>query len=127
MGDLERKILLRAVDLNWMDHIDAMEELRRGIGLRAYGQHNPIDEYRNDGTDMFNAMVSAIQNDTTKMMLTVNIRVGEEVKREQVAKITGDNAEGGAADNKPKGYSKNGLCPCGSGKKYKRCCGRNEK
>ena len=127
MGDLERKILLRAVDLNWMDHIDAMDELRRGIGLRAYGQHNPIDEYRNDGTDMFNAMVSAIQNDTTKMMLTVNIRVGEEVKREQVAKITGDNAEGGAADNKPKGYSKNGLCPCGSGKKYKRCCGRNEK
>ena len=127
MGDLERKILLRAVDLNWMDHIDAMEELRRGIGLRAYGQHNPIDEYRNDGTDMFNAMVSAIQNDTTKMMLTVNIRVGEEVKREQVAKITGDNAESGAADNKPKGYSKNGLCPCGSGKKYKRCCGRNEK
>ena len=127
MGDLERKILLRAVDLNWMDHIDAMEELRRGIGLRAYGQHNPIDEYRNDGTDMFNAMVSAIQNDTTKMMLTVNIRVGEEVKREQVAEITGDNAESGAADNKPKGYSKNGLCPCGSGKKYKRCCGRNEK
>ncbi len=121
MRDLERKILLRAVDLNWMDHIDAMDELRRGIGLRAYGQHNPIDEYRNDGADMFDEMIATIQNDTAKMMLTVNIRVGEEVKREQVAKITGDNAEGSTADAKPKGYSKNGLCPCGSGKKYKRC------
>ncbi len=126
IGDIERKILLRAVDINWMNHIDAMDELRRGIGLRAYGQHNPVDEYRNDGADMFDEMILAIQNDTAKMVLTVNIRIGEEVKREQVAQITGDNSEGGTATGKPKGYSKNGLCPCGSGKKYKHCCGKNE-
>ncbi len=127
MGDIERKVLLRAVDVNWMGHIDAMDELRRGIGLRAYGQHNPVDEYRNDGADMFEAMVAAIQDDTAKMLLTVRIRVGEQVKREQVAKITGDNTEGGTETAKPKGYSKNGLCPCGSGLKYKRCCGKNAK
>ncbi len=127
MGDIERKVLLRAVDVNWMGHIDAMDELRRGIGLRAYGQHNPVDEYRNDGGDMFEAMVAAIQDDTAKMLLTVRIRVGEQVKREQVAKITGDSAEGGTETAKPKGYSKNGLCPCGSGLKYKRCCGKNQK
>ncbi len=126
MDDIERKILLRAVDVNWMDHIDAMDELRRGIGLRAYGQHNPVDEYRNDGGDMFEAMVAAIQDDTTKMLLTVKIRVGEKVEREQVAKITGDSSEGGTETGKPKGYSKNGLCPCGSGLKYKRCCGKNK-
>ena len=128
MSDIERKILLRTVDINWMAHIDAMDELRRGIGLRAYAQHNPVDEYRNAGADMFEEMIDTIQHDTAKMLLTVHIRVGEEVKREQVAKITGEAAGGtGAADNKPKGYSKNGLCPCGSGKKYKRCCGKNEK
>ena len=126
IGDIERKVLLRAVDLNWMNHIDAMEELRRGIGLRAYGHHNPVDEYRNDGADMFEEMIETIQNDTAKTVLTVNIRIGEEVKREQVAKITGENAGGDPDSAKPKGYSKNGLCPCGSGKKYKRCCGKNE-
>ena len=126
IGDVQSKILLRAVDINWMNHIDAMDELRKGIGLRAYGQHNPVDEYRNDGADMFEEMITAIQNDTAKMVLTVNIRIGEEVKREQVAKITGDNSEGSTETGKPKGYSKNGLCPCGSGKKYKRCCGKNE-
>ena len=128
MGDVERKVLLRTVDINWMDHIDAMDELRRGIGLRAYAQHNPVDEYRNAGSEMFDALIETIQNETAKLLLTVRIRTGEEVKREQVAKITGEAAGGtGAADNKPKGYSKNGLCPCGSGKKYKRCCGRNAK
>ncbi len=124
---LERKALLRAVDVNWMDHIDAMDELRRGIGLRAYGQHNPVQEYRNDGGEMFDAMIAAIQDDTTKMLLTAQIRIGEQIKREQVAKITGDNAEGGTETGKPKGFSKNGPCPCGSGLKYKRCCGKNEK
>ena len=126
IGDIERKVLLRAVDLNWMNHIDAMDELRRGIGLRAYGHHNPVDEYRNDGADMFEEMIETIQNDTARTVLTVNIRIGEEVKREQVAKITGENAGGDPDSAKPKGYSKNGLCPCGSGKKYKRCCGKNE-
>lgn len=126
MGDIERKILLRAVDVNWMGHIDAMDELRRGIGLRAYGQHNPVDEYRNDGGDMFEAMVAAIQDDTTKMLLSVRVRVGEQIKREQVAVITGNSTDGGSESGKPKGYSKNGLCPCGSGLKYKRCCGKNK-
>ena len=126
MGDIERKILLRSVDINWMDHIDAMDELRRGIGLRAYGQHNPVDEYRNDGADMFEKMIETIQQETAKMVLTVNIRIGTPVEREQVAKVTSEGTSG-SESGKPKGYSKNGLCPCGSGKKYKRCCGRNEK
>ncbi len=126
MNDVKRKVLLRAVDVNWMAHIDAMDELRRGIGLRAYGQHNPVEEYRNDGADMFEEMIATIQNDTTKALLTVQIRTGEQIKREQVAKITGDSSEGGTATAAPKGYSKNGLCPCGSGLKYKRCCGKNK-
>lgn len=126
--DIERKALLRAVDVNWIGHIDAMDELRRGIGLRAYGQHNPVQEYRNDGADMFDAMITAIQDDTTRMLLTVRIREGEQIKREQVARITGENnTEGGTETAKPKGFSKNGPCPCGSGLKYKRCCGKNEK
>ncbi len=125
--DIERKALLRAVDVNWMGHIDAMDELRRGIGLRAYGQHNPVDEYRNDGADMFEQMIATIQDDMTRMLLTVQIREGEQIKREQVAKITGENSGGAGQNGKPKGFSKNGPCPCGSGLKYKRCCGKNEK
>jgi len=128
VDDVERKVLLQSVDTNWMDHIDAMDELRRGIGLRAYGQHNPVDEYRHDGDDMFNEMVANIHRDTTKMLLIFEIRTGEQIERKQVAKITGEGAanEGGTAKAAPKGYSLNGPCPCGSGLKYKRCCGKNK-
>ncbi len=123
MREIERVMLLRSVDSNWMDHIDAMDQLRQGIGLRAYGQHDPVVEYRNDSYDMFEAMTNAIREQTAKLVLTVRVRRDEEVKREKVAEET-------SAGDKPltvrgKGaVSKNALCPCGSGKKYKRCCGK---
>ena len=129
MNDVERNILLRTVDRNWMEHIDAMEELKRGIHLRGYGQHDPVNEYRNDGGDMFDAMISAIQEETAKAILCVKIKTGDEIKREQVSKaekFTNGQSDKGTVSAKPKGPSKNGLCPCGSGKKYKRCCGKNE-
>jgi len=125
MREMERVMLLRSVDTNWMDHIDAMDQLRQGIGLRAYGQHDPVVEYRNDSYDMFEAMTNTIREQTSKLVLSVRIRKNEEVKREKVAEETS------AGDNKPltvrgKGVvSKNALCPCGSGKKYKRCCGKD--
>ncbi|MCQ2450676.1 MAG: preprotein translocase subunit SecA [Clostridia bacterium] len=125
MRQIERAMLLRSVDTNWMDHIDNMDDLRQGIGLRAYGQHDPIVAYRNESYDMFSAMTDAIREQTAKLVLTVQVRRDEEVKREQVAKETG------TGDNKPltvrgKGVvSKNAPCPCGSGKKYKRCCGKD--
>ncbi|MGI6279072.1 MAG: preprotein translocase subunit SecA [Acutalibacteraceae bacterium] len=125
MRELERVVLLRSVDTNWMDHIDAMDQLRQGIGLRAYGQHDPVVAYRNESYDMFEAMTDAIREQTAKLVLTLKVRQNEEVKREKVAEETG------TGDNKPqtvrgKGVvSKNALCPCGSGKKYKRCCGKD--
>ena len=125
MREMERVMLLRSVDTNWMDHIDAMDQLRQGIGLRAYGQHDPVVEYRNDSYDMFEAMTNAIREQTSKLVLSVRIKKNEEVKREKVAEETN------TGDNKPltvrgKGVvSKNALCPCGSGKKYKRCCGKD--
>lgn len=126
MREIERVVLLRSVDTNWMDHIDAMDQLRQGIGLRGYGQHNPVVEYRNESYDMFSAMTDAIREQTAKLALTVRVRKNEDVKREKVAEETG------TGDDKPrtvrgKGIvSKNALCPCGSGKKYKRCCGKDE-
>ncbi|MDO4607634.1 MAG: preprotein translocase subunit SecA [Clostridia bacterium] len=126
MREIERVVLLRSVDSNWMDHIDAMDQLRQGIGLRGYGQHNPVVEYRNESYDMFSAMTDAIREQTAKLALSVRVRKNEEVKREKVAEETG------TGDNKPltvrgKGVvSKNAPCPCGSGKKYKRCCGKDE-
>ena len=124
MREIERVMLLRSVDTNWMDHIDAMDQLRQGIGLRAYGQHDPVVEYRNDSYDMFEAMTDAIREQTSKLVLTVRVRRDEDVKREKVA-------EENSTDGTPKTVrgngvvSKNALCPCGSGKKYKRCCGKD--
>jgi preprotein translocase subunit SecA len=123
MREIERVMLLRSVDTNWMDHIDAMDQLRQGIGLRAYGQHDPVIEYRNDSYDMFEAMTDTIREQTAKLVLSVRIRKDEEVKREKVANETG---EGKPQTVKGKGaVGKNALCPCGSGKKYKRCCGKD--
>ena len=124
MREIERVMLLRSVDTNWMDHIDAMDQLRQGIGLRAYGQHDPVVEYRNDSYDMFEAMTNTIREQTSKLVLSVRVRRNEEVKREKVAEetSTGDKPQ----TVKGKGVvSKNALCPCGSGKKYKRCCGKD--
>ena len=125
MREVERVMLLRSVDTHWMEHIDAMDELRQGIGLRAYGQHDPVVEYRNEGYDMFNAMTESIREDTTKMVLSVRIRrKDEEIKREKVA----EEETGGPKNTTVRGkgvVSKNAPCPCGSGLKYKRCCGKD--
>ncbi|NLB36245.1 MAG: preprotein translocase subunit SecA [Clostridiales bacterium] len=131
MRELERMILLRNVDSKWMDHIDNMEELKRGMGLRAYGQQNPVVAYRMESYDMFDEMTNSIREDTVRMMLTVRIKTPEEVRREQKVKITSQSAGGGASDGSEKGRTvrkgqktgPNEPCPCGSGKKYKNCCG----
>ena len=124
--DLERMILLKNVDLHWMDHIDAMDELRRGIYLRSYGQRDPVVEYRVEGSDMYDAMVQAIREDTVKMLLTVRVRVEAPVEREQVAKPAEPVPNGTArpVQRKAGKVGRNDPCPCGSGKKYKHCCGR---
>jgi preprotein translocase subunit SecA len=131
MRELERVILLRNVDAKWMDHIDAMHELRNGIGLRAYGQHDPVVEYKREGFDMFDAMVDAIREDTVRMIFLARVRTQEEPKREAVAKETGaSGADDGSVKKQPKRVVKkvgrNDPCPCGSGLKYKKCCGKNE-
>ena len=125
--EIERYVLLRAVDTNWMDHIDAMDELRRGIGLRAYGQHNPVVAYRNESYDMFNAMSETIKEETAKSVLAAELRENTEIKREKVAEETGTGDDGTVSKTvRGKGVvGKNALCPCGSGKKYKRCCGKD--
>ena len=122
-------MLLRNVDTKWMDHIDAMDELKRGISLQAYAQRDPVVEYRMVGSDMFDEMVQSIKEDTVKMMLTVRVS-REAPRREQVAQPM--TASGGSSDGtlkkEPvkvgKKVGRNDPCPCGSGKKYKHCCGR---
>ena len=127
MRELERVVLLKNVDTKWMDHIDAMTELRNGIGLRAYGQHDPVIEYKREGFDMFDAMIDAIREDTVRMIFLAQVRTREEPKREQVAKETAAaGANDGSVKAEPKRVGKkigpNDPCPCGSGKKYKKCC-----
>ena len=125
MREIERVMLLRSVDTNWMDHIDNMDQLRQGIGLRAYGQHDPVVAYRNESYDMFSAMTDAIREQTAKLVMTVQIRRNEEVRREKVAEETSTGEK--PLTVRGKGIvGKNALCPCGSGKKYKRCCGKDE-
>ncbi len=131
MREIERVVLLKNVDRYWMDHIDNMDELKKGIHLRSYGQHDPVVEYRVEGFDMFDEMVAAIREDTVRMLLTVQIRSDQEVKREQVAKPTiafhGDSDR--SVKKEPvrvKKIGRNDPCPCGSGKKYKKCCGATE-
>ena len=135
MREVERVVLLRNVDQEWMDHIDAMEQLQDGIRLRAYAQQDPVVEYRLEGFDMFDSMIAAIRENTAKMMLTVRLRKKEEApQREQVAKETGTSSAAAAGDGtvqkqpvkKQKKPGRNDPCPCGSGLKYKKCCGRNE-
>ena len=127
--ELERVVLLKNVDSEWMDHIDAMEELQKGIRLRAYGQHDPVVEYRLEGFDMFDAMIGTIRENTARMMLTVQLRTAEEPKREQVATPTTTSADGTDANRtirKGKKPGRNDPCPCGSGLKYKKCHGKDE-
>lgn len=131
MKELERKILLQNVDRNWMDHIDAMDELKRGIYLRSYGQQNPVVAFRMESFDMFDAMTDAIREGTVTGMLTVVIRTEADTKREQQGKITStsgatDGSEKKQPVRKTKKPGRNDPCPCGSGKKYKHCCGKDE-
>ena len=132
MRELERVILLRVVDEKWMDHIDAMDELRQGIGLQAYGQRDPVVEYRIEGFDMFDQMVDAIREDTVRLLFTVQVRREDDPpQRQQVAQPTqASHGDEGDEKKKPmrvkKKPGRNDPCPCGSGKKYKKCCGANE-
>ncbi len=124
--ELERVILLKVIDRKWMDHIDDMDQLRQGIGLQAYGQRDPLVEYKMSGYDMFDGMIANIQEDTVRLLF--HVRIEQKVEREQVAKVTGTNRD----ESVPKGPKRrenakvypNDPCPCGSGKKYKQCCGR---
>ena len=122
--EVERMLLLKNVDTKWMDHIDAMEELRRGIYLRGYGQRDPVVEYRMEGSEMYDAMVASIREDTVRQLLTVQLRT-EQPKREQVA-VPQEPKPGGNPQPKhaEKRVGRNDPCPCGSGKKYKKCCGK---
>ena len=124
--ELERVILLKVIDKKWMDHIDDMDQLRQGIGLQAYGQKDPLVEYKMSGYEMFDSMTANIQEDTVKLLL--HVRVEQKVEREQVAKVTGTNKDDSVGKapvkrEEAKVYP-NDPCPCGSGKKYKQCCGR---
>ena len=139
LRELERVVMLKVVDQKWMDHIDAMDELKDGIGLRAYGQQDPVVKYRIEGMDMFEEMVLDIKHDVVKILM--NLRKQEDVKREETAKITGaalqainslDNGEQIKSEvnktvvNEGPKVGRNDPCPCGSGKKYKNCCGKNQ-
>lgn len=127
MREAERVIMLRVVDEYWMDHIDAMTDLRQGIGLRAYAQADPVVEYKREGYTMFEGMINAIREETVRRLFSFRLRKNEELKREKVAKVT---AEGGANDGSVKRQpvvkkvkiGPNDPCPCGSGLKYKKCC-----
>ena len=126
--EIERVCLLRAIDTNWMNHIDDMDQLRQGIGLNAYGQKDPLVEYKMQGYDMFDNMIARIQEDTVRLVTHVKIEQKTE-KREQVAKVTGTNRDESTAKapvkREEKKIQRNDPCPCGSGLKYKNCCGRN--
>ena len=128
MRELERVILLRVVDEYWMDNIDAMTDLRQGIALRSYGQHNPVDVYKKEGYEMFEGMTNAIREETVRRLFSVRLKTDEEVKRQKVATVTGEGAGGSAKSIKRQPVRKtvkigpNDPCPCGSGKKYKKCC-----
>jgi len=124
--EIERVILLKVIDRKWMDHIDDMDQLRQGVGLQAYGQRNPLVEYKMSGYDMFDAMIASMKQDTVRLLL--HVKVEQKVEREEVAKVTGTNKDdtvqkGPKMRAEAKVYP-NDPCPCGSGKKYKMCCGR---
>ena len=131
MRELERVVMLRVVDEYWMDNIDAMDDLKQGIGLRAYGQHDPVVAYKEEGFQMFEAMVTAIREETIRRMFLVQLRTNQEVKREKVAKETGTTAAKTEVKRQPvrkeKKVGPNDPCPCGSGKKYKKCCMQKDK
>ena len=134
MRELERVVMLRVVDEYWMDNIDAMDDLKQGIGLRAYGQHDPVVAYKEEGYQMFESMIQSIKDETVRRMFLVRVQPQQEVKREKVAKETGaaGAADGSSVKKQPirtaaKKVGPNDPCPCGSGKKYKKCCMQKDK
>ena len=133
MRELERVVMLRVVDEYWMDNIDAMDDLKQGIGLRAYGQHDPVVAYKEEGYELFHAMISAIREETIRRMFLVRIQPSQEIRREKVAKETGTAAASESTvkkvpvRNAGKKVGPNDPCPCGSGKKYKKCCMQKDK
>ena len=133
MRELERVVMLRVVDEYWMDNIDAMDDLKQGIGLRAYGNHDPVIAYKEEGFEMFQAMITAIREETVRRMFLVQLKPTQEVKRQKVAKETGTAAATNSTvkkmpvRNKDKKVGPNDPCPCGSGKKYKKCCMQKDK
>ena len=131
MRELERVVMLRVVDEYWMDNIDAMDDLKQGIGLRAYGQHDPVIAYKEEGYEMFQAMIRAIREETIRRLFLAELRPTQEVKREKVAKETGTSAPDKTVKRQPvraaKKVGPNDPCPCGSGKKYKKCCMQKDK
>ena len=124
--EIERVVLLKVIDNKWMSHLDDMDALREGIGLQAYGQRDPVVEYKMAAFDMFNSMITSIQEDTVRMLYHVHVE--QKIEREQVAKVTGTNKDDSSArkpvQRKEDKVYPNDPCPCGSGKKYKQCCGR---
>ena len=125
MREVERIILLQVVDENWMDNIDAMDDLKQGIRLRAYGQTDPVIAYKREGFAMFDGMINAIREETVRRLYIFRLRTEEDVKRKQVAKITGTGGSQKTVKQQPVKKVKVGAndpCPCGSGKKYKQCC-----
>ncbi|MBR4224641.1 MAG: SEC-C domain-containing protein, partial [Oscillospiraceae bacterium] len=129
LRELERVILLKVVDTKWMAHIDDMEELRKGIGLRGFGQKNPVVEYRYEGFEMFDAMVASIRDETVRLLFTIQVNHDAEPQRERVAQPmeTPDDGSFTAAPRRASKIGRNDPCPCGSGKKYKNCHGRDVK
>ncbi|MEG0228710.1 MAG: SEC-C metal-binding domain-containing protein, partial [Lachnospiraceae bacterium] len=127
LREIERVVLLKVIDAKWMAHIDDMDQMRQGIGLQAYGQRDPLVEYKMVGYEMFGAMTNGITEDTVRTLL--HIQIEQKVEREQVAKVTGTNKDESVAHTPKKREEKkvypNDPCPCGSGKKYKQCCGKN--
>ncbi len=128
MRELERVVMLRVVDEYWMEHIDAMQDLRQGIRLQAYAQSNPVDAYKRESLHMFEEMVAAIQEETVRRLYSVRLKTNQEVKRERVATGITEGRGDGTVKKQPRKVQKigrNDPCPCGSGKKYKHCCGRD--
>lgn len=121
LREIERVVLLKVVDTKWMAHIDDMDELKKGIGLRSYGQKNPVVEYRMEGFDMFDAMIDSIREDTVRMLFTIKVqKAAPAPKREQVLKPDAGSSQ--SITRKSNKIGPNDPCPCGSGKKYKKCC-----
>lgn len=134
MREIERSVLLRSVDRHWIDHISAMDDLRQGINLRAYGQMDPVVAYKKEGFDMFEMMIGEIQEETVRTLMAISVEKPQAIERKSVVKNVHEGPavhSGGGTDkamprrNSGKKVGRNDDCPCGSGKKYKHCCGAN--